>query len=156
STLQGLVMLSPQASPADLVCALNRVLYENIRRRMKRDEHVTFCLVRYWADGRIAFAGAHESLLVCRASGDVEALSSAGAWLGARSDVRRVTADTNAQLNPGDAMLLFTDGVIEARNDDGQQLGEDGLKQLLRQVSEGGPIAIRDEVFRGVRAWAPV
>src|SRR5262245_56596557 len=35
STLQGLVMLSPQASPADLICALNRVLYENIRRRMK-------------------------------------------------------------------------------------------------------------------------
>ena len=76
STLQGLVKLSPQANPRDLICALNRVLYENIRKRMKRDEHITFCLVRYWADGRLSFAGAHESLIVCRASGEVETLSS--------------------------------------------------------------------------------
>jgi serine phosphatase RsbU (regulator of sigma subunit) len=47
SAVQSLVRLSPRASPRDLVCALNGALYENIRKRMKRDEHVTFCLARY-------------------------------------------------------------------------------------------------------------
>ena len=33
SAVQSLVRLSPQASPRDLVCALNGALYENIRKR---------------------------------------------------------------------------------------------------------------------------
>src|SRR5215471_19625857 len=36
STLQGLVAINPNASPRELVCVLNRVLYENIRKRMRR------------------------------------------------------------------------------------------------------------------------
>jgi serine phosphatase RsbU (regulator of sigma subunit) len=42
SAVQSLVRLSPRASPRDLVCALNGALFENSRKRMKRDEHVTF------------------------------------------------------------------------------------------------------------------
>ena len=71
SAVQSLVRLSPRASPRDLVCALNGALYENIRKRMKRDEHVTFCLARYSPDGGLVFAGAHENILICRENGAV-------------------------------------------------------------------------------------
>lgn len=156
STLQGLVKLSPLARPRDLICALNSVLFENIRRRMKRHEHVTFCLVRYWADGRIMFAGAHEDILIVRANGEVEALTPAGTWLGAIEDVAPFTTDAAAQLQPGDVMLLYTDGVIEARAASGAQFGYETLKQVLKQLSQHGPTAIRDGIVEAVRAWAPV
>jgi sigma-B regulation protein RsbU (phosphoserine phosphatase) len=155
STLQGLVKLAPQAHPRDLICALNSVLYENIRRRMKRDEHVTFCLVRYWADGRIVFAGAHEDILISRANGEVETLTSAGTWLGAIEDVARFTIEKSDQLEPGDVMLLYTDGVIEARNCNGVEFGNEGLKQVFKRLSGDGPTAIRTGIVDAVRAWAP-
>ena len=155
STLHGLVKLTPDAHPRDLVCALNAVLFENIRRRMKRREHVTFCLVRYWADGRIVFAGAHEDILISRAQGGVEALTPAGSWLGAIQDVGKFTVDKSDQLQPGDVMLLYTDGVIEARNLAGVPFGYETLKQVFKQLSQTGPLGIRNGIVDAVSAWTP-
>ena len=156
STLHGLVRLMPDAPPRDLVCALNGVLYENIRRRLKRREHVTFCLVRYWADGRIVFAGAHEDILIARAHGGVEELAPAGTWLGAIDDIGKHTVDKSAQLQPGDVMLLYTDGAIEARNAAGTPFGYEPLKRVFKELSQSGPVAIRNGIVDAVTAWAPV
>jgi serine phosphatase RsbU (regulator of sigma subunit) len=155
STLHGLVKLSPDAHPRELVSALNSVLFENVRRRMKRREHVTFCLVRYWPDGRIVFAGAHEDILISRARGEVEALTPTGTWLGAIEDVSKFTIDKAAQLQPGDVMLLYTDGVIEARNASGVEFGYETLKRVFKELSQSNPTAIRNGIVDAVRAWTP-
>jgi sigma-B regulation protein RsbU (phosphoserine phosphatase) len=156
SAVQSLVRLSPQGNPRDLLCALNGALYENIRRRMKRDEHVTFCLARYAADGTLIFAGAHENILVCRADGgEFESIPADGAWLGAMKDVRHVTSQTTFQLRPGDLMVLFTDGVIEARNDAGQEFGFDRLRQQVMDSRDRLPREIRKIIMDAVLAWSP-
>jgi sigma-B regulation protein RsbU (phosphoserine phosphatase) len=153
SALQSLVRLAPQASPADLVCALNGTLYENIRKRMKRDEHVTFCLARYSADGELVFAGCHENILICREDGRFESVPSMGAWLGAARDVRRATIDATVQLQPGDVMLLFTDGVIEAMNRDGVQFGTERLRRLLEDNREQPPLDVRNAIIADLHRW---
>jgi len=154
SALQSLVLMNPAASPRDLVCVLNRVLYENIRKRMKRDEHVTFGLVRYSADGALVFAGGHESVLICRATtGAFEAFPFDGAWLGARKDISAVTHETALQLHPGDLMVLFTDGVIEAMNASGEQFGPERLNRLIHDNRESPPYQIRQAVMSALRAW---
>lgn len=54
---------------------------------------------------------------------------------GSRSDVV-----TETQLQPGDRLLMFSDGVVEARGDDGEFFGVDRLLDLLtRQESAGQP-----------------
>jgi serine phosphatase RsbU (regulator of sigma subunit) len=153
SAVQSLVRLAPHASPADLVCALNGALYENIRQRMKRDEHVTFCLARYSADGGLVFAGAHENILVCRESGQMESVPANGAWLGAMRDVRRATTETSLQLGPGDVMLLFTDGVIETRNAQGEEFGFKRLRKLLMDRREQPPHQVRGAIMEALLAW---
>jgi sigma-B regulation protein RsbU (phosphoserine phosphatase) len=154
SAVQSLVRLSPRASPRDLVCALNGALYENIQKRMKRDEHVTFCLARYSADGRLVLAGAHESILICRESGQCEEIIPQGTWLGIIEDVSGVTPETVVQLGPGDLMLLFSDGITEADDGKGARFGTDRLRNVLVANRERSPQEVRNAILDAVLRWS--
>ncbi len=75
-------------------------------------------------DGRIVFAGAHEDLVVLRArTGVCEQIETRGPWLGVVPDVRRSAVDDELRLDPGDTLLLYTDGLTEASNAEGEQFG---------------------------------
>src|SRR3954468_22787898 len=90
SMVMALVRAHEDAAPRDIVCLLNRLLYENIRGRLAQDDHVTFCLMRYRADGSVVFAGAHEEILVWRTTtGRCERICTSGAWLGAIPDIEK-------------------------------------------------------------------
>src|SRR5262252_1083322 len=82
SALEALITQSPNAQPGDLLNRLNQVMFENVRKRMKADEHMTLSLIRYHADGRFTVAGAHEEVLICRASGECVVLPVKGTWIG--------------------------------------------------------------------------
>jgi sigma-B regulation protein RsbU (phosphoserine phosphatase) len=84
----------------------------------------------------------HNPPYLIRAAGSVDILDAApGLPLGAIGSPRYTTAQ--AQLQPGDAILLFTDGVTEAMNPDGAFYGEERLVQILR---EKGSIAVEEMV----------
>ena len=153
SAVQSLVRLSPRASPRDLVCALNGALYENLRNRMKRDEHVTFCLARYSPDGGLVFAGAHENILICRENGQCDSIPPNGVWLGILEDVTTVMPETAIQLGPGDVMLLFSDGVTEADDGGGERFGIERLRALLVANHDRSPQDVRDAIMDEVLRW---
>jgi sigma-B regulation protein RsbU (phosphoserine phosphatase) len=153
SAVQSLVRFAPHASPRELVCALNQAIYENVRNRMKSDEHVTFCLARYSPDGSLVFAGAHESILVCRANGQCETIQPNGVWLGILEDISATTPDTRVQLAPGDVMVLFSDGVFEADDGRGQRFGLDRLRALIVDNRDRSPQELRDKIIADVLRW---
>jgi serine phosphatase RsbU (regulator of sigma subunit) len=154
SAVQSLVRLSPGGSPRDLLCALNGALYENIQNRMKRDEHVTFCLARYAPDGSLVFAGAHENILICRENGHCDSIPPNGVWLGLMEDVSAVTPETRVQLGPGDMMLLFSDGVTEANDGHGGRFGFERLRELLIKNRHLAPQDVRNAVMNAVMVWS--
>jgi hypothetical protein len=148
---------TPDASPSELVSALNTVLYDNIRHRLQNKEHVTFTLLRYAPGGKLTFAGAHEEICVFRqASGKVELVPTPGTWLGAMRDVRKHTLDSELELAPGDIVLLYTDGVTEARAKNGEQFGLDRLTTLLENSSDLPIAALIDRVYQAVDQHAEV
>jgi phosphoserine phosphatase RsbU/P len=46
------------------------------------------------------------------------------------------------ELPPGSTLVLYTDGVTEARDDAGEQFGEDGLLQVLRRLPGGAEATV--------------
>jgi sigma-B regulation protein RsbU (phosphoserine phosphatase) len=112
--------------------------------------------MRYRRDGRIVFAGAHEEIIVCRAStGKCEFVQTVGPWVGAMPDVGSVTVDAELKLEDGDLMVLYTDGLTEAMDDKGEQFGMERLTAAL-EARQGEPVErIRDEILDSVARWAP-
>jgi PAS domain S-box-containing protein len=76
----------------------------------------------------------HPPPLLRTADGEVVALGRPAAPLGVDADT--VYADETVDLPDGCTLLLYTDGATEARDDAGEQFGEDALAQLM--AVEGG------------------
>lgn len=151
SVVAALVRQNPHATPSELVRVVNAVLYDNVRTRLEQDEHATLNLIRYHEDGRLVFAGAHEDLLVYRAeTGEVEAVPTLGTWVGATRDVDEVTQDSELWLRDGDVLLLYTDGVIEARSKDGELFGLERLARALQRYAGESAVLLRDGIFGAV------
>jgi len=113
-------------SPGTLCQKLNEVFCNNIAP----DKFVTFCYCTIdAADHRLTYASAgHCPPLVLRGAGATVLLNEGGTPLGIDPD--RKYADTEAQLEPGDRLVLYTDGLTEAMNSAEQEFGEPRLVEL--------------------------
>jgi len=145
------------AAPREMVNIVNAALYDNVRNRLGQDEHATLTLIRYFADGRLVFAGAHEDLVILRAAtGRCDRIETIGTWVGATQDIADATEDQHARLEDGDVLLLFTDGVIEAANAAGEQYGIERLCAAF-EAARGAPVAqIRDRLLASVQGFLAV
>jgi sigma-B regulation protein RsbU (phosphoserine phosphatase) len=54
------------------------------------------------------------------------------------------------RLDPGDHLVLYTDGVTEAESPDGEMLEDDGFIEMLREISGGDSVAICKHVCKRV------
>jgi serine phosphatase RsbU (regulator of sigma subunit) len=154
SAVAGLVARDPDASPREAVNIVNRVLFENIRHRLLKDDFVTFSLLRV-SQRKIVFAGAHEELIVLRGrKKNVDLVATPGTWLGVMPDITKFTTETVIDLEPDDLVALYTDGITEARNDVGEQYGLERLSSLLESVRSEPIEQIRDHVLADVARWS--
>jgi phosphoserine phosphatase RsbU/P len=147
----------PHASPAEVWEAVNAVLCDNIRTRLDRDEHATLTLIRYEDSGRCLYAGAHEEIAIYRAGqGRVERLPTLGVWAGiGRNYPAGTTADRELVLEPGDTVLLHTDGITEARNSAREMFGLSRLCGVLEQTADRDVEGIRNQILAEVANFTP-
>lgn len=141
-------------SPSAVLSAVNRYLFPDIREDM-------FISMIYGildpADGSFNFCRAgHEPALIFRkASGKVEISKPKGLALGIDSGnvFERVTADERIALEPGDCVLLFTDGVKEALNANDEEYGIERLSETFRQAAQLGAEAVVKRVQEKVKSF---
>ncbi len=105
--------------------------------------------------GNFKFVNAgHPPPLVVRTSGAVNRLDSSnfplGLFPGAAFEVDSV------QLEHGDEILIFSDGLTEARNLEGDLFGESRLRNLLEECLRLAPTEICSRVMTQVQAFAGV
>jgi len=59
------------------------------------------------------------------------------------------------QISTGDRFLLYTDGVTEPENADGESFGDMRLEQVLRDNQWGSPSELSDALLSEMRQWQP-
>lgn len=86
-------------------------------------------------ENRLTYCNAgHNPPLLIRGTGSVIELNAAGAVLGQFPDW--IYEQSEIQLKPGDRLLLFTDGLVEASNADDEAFGEESLIAVAREKSD--------------------
>ncbi len=136
-------------SPGDFLASANEVVYGEIAT----GKFITMAYVTIdAATGAVVAASAgHPAPLVLSAGGGVAPIDVGGLALGVDDSQRYDEAV--AQLDPGDALVVFTDGVIEARRD-GELYGDDRLAAVLTGARALPPAEIAQAVIRDCRAFA--
>lgn len=100
---------------------------------------------------RLSSAG-HPPALLRRPGGTVEPLDAPGQILGVFDAPGLV--DRRRDLRPGDVLVLYTDGVLEARREDGEQYGDVRLQELLARLpDDAGAAAVAAAVEQEVLAF---
>lgn len=109
----------------------------------------TVCVVRLEGDTiAVALAGHPQPLLIDR-DGESRVLGRPGTLLGMLDPVE--IHEVEETIAPGQTLLLYTDGVPEARRDS-QLLGEDGLRELARRAPSLDLDELLDHIERGALA----
>ncbi len=137
--------------PGDVLREVNRRLEENNDAGM----FVTVFLLFFdSATGEIVYAnGGHNPPVIIHADGSSSLLAEQpGVALGI---VAEFNYDMyNATLAPGEALILYTDGVTEAENEKTEQFGLDRLQGILGGASPISAREINTKVFEAVNEFA--
>jgi len=95
----------------------------------------TFAMIRLERDGLITAVNAgHCPVLIRRGGGSIEQIQSSGLPLGilATASYR----ETISRLEPGDLLLIYTDGLTEAENPDEEEFGVERVEQAVTRLGD--------------------
>ena len=125
-----------ESCPSTVLSSLNEAM---LHQRRERGDH-KFCTatyVRLETEGNTAHGaritvsrGGHPPPFLLRTDGSIYRVGEPGRVIGVFDDVNLTEQKVN--LAPGEALILYTDGVVEARSPDGLFFGEERLMALLR------------------------
>jgi hypothetical protein len=98
-------------------------------------------------------AGHCPALLVGRRDSGIEVvrLDAGGPVLGILPAAHYEQA--RCEVRPGDVLVLYSDGLIEATNPAGEEYGESRLRELLATVEAGSPDDVRDAILASAAAF---
>jgi serine phosphatase RsbU (regulator of sigma subunit) len=143
------VLVDDPGDLADLVTRLNKLTKKNC----PANRFITFFIcVLNPATGELTYSNAgHNPPLLVRAEGEVEMLEGNGpplAILGSFEYEQRAV-----QMNVGDVLVLFSDGVTEAANAEDEEFGEDRLGALVQGRYADGAQGIVNHVTGALAEW---
>jgi sigma-B regulation protein RsbU (phosphoserine phosphatase) len=137
-----------ETSPQVVCTKLNKFLCANIAS----GKFVTFFYAVLDAGARtLTYENAgHSPGLLLRGNGTAETLQGGGAVLGALPDW--IYQDYTAQLQPGDQLILSTDGIAEAENANLEEFGDERLLEAAR-VRHGSALELQRAIMQQVTAF---
>jgi phosphoserine phosphatase RsbU/P len=124
------------------ISAVNRYLAENI----PANRFVTLFYAELDPEsGALSFLNAgHNPPLIVHSAGTVEQLASGGLPLGIKPDADYREGRT--QLQPGDVLVIYSDGVTEAMSPTGEEFGATRLYEVVSRNIEASAAGIRDRI----------
>jgi sigma-B regulation protein RsbU (phosphoserine phosphatase) len=139
-------------SPADVLRKVNRQLYPDIKEDMFIS--MAYLVLDHQREGiTLARAGHDAPLLYKRESQTVTPVKSPGMVVGIDSGnvFDRLTTDFAVPLERDDSLILYTDGVTESLNAEGDEFGLDRMIQSVRASATADAHTIVKRVIEDVR-----
>ena len=134
--------------PAALLTGMNAALCGNTQNQFVTAAYVhldaSSASLRY-------SAAAHPPMLLVR-GGEVIQVVENGLMLAAFSFA--TYSSVEQALQPGDRVVLYTDGIIEAANDKEEEFGQERLSTLLREGARLTPQETADHIIASVQSWS--
>ncbi len=130
-------------SPADVLHKVNCQLFPDIKEDMFIS--MAYLLLTHGSNHVVLSRGGHDAPLLYRAKNKtIERLNPRGMALGIDSGsvFDRVTADFEFDLETGDCIVLYTDGVTEALDDEGMEFGMEKMNLAIQSSAPQGAAAI--------------
>jgi serine phosphatase RsbU (regulator of sigma subunit) len=150
AAVQGMftVEASNTGGPAGTLTQINR----GLKRRNIESKFVTMFFGVLSAEGTLVYCnGGHNAPVLVRRSG-MSRLEAGGMILG-MFDFASYDQET-LTLEPGDTLVVFSDGISEAQNPAGEEYGDDRLIACLEANRGASPAAMREALLASARTFA--
>ncbi|HEV2498191.1 MAG TPA: SpoIIE family protein phosphatase [Terriglobia bacterium] len=140
---------APATSTATVLDRLNRQIYDNTPDA----KYATFFYAIYEAETRrLSYTNAgHPAPFLFRGN-RLKRLDTGGTVLGLFPAA--LYQQEELQLEPGDLLLAFTDGLIEPENPYGEEFGDQRLAEVVREASDLPPERLAETVYREIGNWS--
>ncbi len=135
-----------RSDPADALMRANQII--------DADSHSDLFVTAFYgvwnpSSGIFAYAnGGHNPPLLLRKNGESQQLTGAGMALGV---LPRINVESKyVMIEPGDILLLYTDGITEAMNEDFDEFGVDRLRFAAESSRLQDAAAIKDSIIKAI------
>lgn len=150
-----LALSRSERSPRAVLTRVNRLLADHLDNRSFIT--MTYAVVDLDA-GVMTLARAGHTPTIHVSNGESCIIAPGGMVLGLRlpgADLlfEQVLEEQHIPIAPGDVVVLYTDGVTEAMDRDGDLFGDDRLARVIASQSALGAAGIRERVLRDVQAF---
>ncbi|MBP9718497.1 serine/threonine-protein phosphatase [Candidatus Gracilibacteria bacterium] len=118
----------------DVMVQTNRILKQRIEQR----RFMTAVLLRWNGnEQKLYYTGCgHEHIVIYRANQHIcEVRKTGGIALGMVPDISRIIKEEQVELATGDSIVLYSDGIVEAKNMSGEMFGVERLKQSVERYA---------------------
>jgi serine phosphatase RsbU (regulator of sigma subunit) len=143
-------LVEEDLEPPQLVERLNAQIW----RHSPSSRFITIFFAVYMpSTGAFTYVNAGQNPpLIRRREGPFEKLPGTGVALGMFDGSTYAAVDT--RINPGDMLVLYSDGITEAENPSGQPLEEGGLQTVIDRCPSDSPAQLCAHIVKSVEAYA--
>jgi sigma-B regulation protein RsbU (phosphoserine phosphatase) len=136
---------------SSIVSKLNRLLFNSTHG----EHYVTFFYAMFdMATQRLTYVNAgHNPPVYLSADSDSEFRQLTSGGLVAGAFEHAAYEQETVQMRPNDLLFLYTDGLTEALNDEGEEFGTSRMMETLKSIASLSADQIRDVVARRVKEW---
>ncbi len=136
-------------APDQALSAVNKLVWQ----KTPANRFATLFLFTLARDGSGCYVGAghNPSYLYRAATGEIEELDSPGMPFGMFRDAQYESV--SFELRPGDALIVYSDGLTEAENIQGDMFGEDRVREIVRRDARLGSIELGNAILREVEEF---
>jgi serine phosphatase RsbU (regulator of sigma subunit) len=130
-----------ETDPVRFLDALNRTLYKNVQR-MNSEKSLTLAILNY-SEGWVSISGQHEETLILRNGGQVERIDTMdlGFPIALDDDIAEFISHISLELQLGDGIVLYTDGIPEAKDINKKQYG---VEQMCEVISKNWHLSAQE------------